>query len=412
LLYGGLFLLAGVLLLGLNVIFFRHNQSYTKLRLLEAARADPVLRQSLSRLGNLDVQERINRADRNTAEHNLIVSSLEGLGVMVVISGGLGWLIAGRILRPITAITAAAKAASEHNLNERVGLEGPDDELKNLADTFDSLMIRLDAAFAAQRRFVANASHELRTPLAIMRTAIDVTLAKPDRTPAQLEAMATKVRAATERAERLVGGLLVLARSDRGIDARETLNLAAVAKETVDLFAADAEGDAIRIHTMLSPTSTTGDAALLQRMVENLVENAIRHNNAQGYVEIATSTVDDRAILTIANTGPEIEDREVDSLFEPFRRKNAARTQSDRGIGLGLSIVASVVTAHDGRVEARPRPGGGLIVTVDLVAARQPPTPPGGAWRDGDPRMARAIRTFGELSVAPKPGHSRSGPFA
>jgi signal transduction histidine kinase len=380
-LYGGLFLLAGILLLGLNVVFFQHSLNFTKQHLLQAARINPAIRQSLSKLDNGgDSQERaLQKSDRGTAEHQLIESSLEALAIMVILAGGLGWLAASRSLRPVKAITAAAKAASEHNLDERVALDGPDDELKELADTFDNLMGRLDAAFASQRRFVANASHELRTPLTVMRTAIDVTLAKPDRTPAQLEEMATKVRAASQRSERLIEALLVLARSDRGIDSRDPVDLGVLADEALQLFADQAQAAGITIQTSLQPAQTCGDSALLERTVENLVENAIRHNIPGGRVHITTATTDQKAALTISNTGPQIDDDDIPRLFEPFQRKRPVRTGSDRGVGVGLSIVASVAAAHHGHVSAEPRPGGGLDITLTLP----PPV-------EGSPTVARA----------------------
>jgi signal transduction histidine kinase len=304
---------------------------------------------------------------RAAALSHLLDVSVAGLAAMAVVSALLGWIMAGRVLRPVHAITAAARRASEENLGERIALAGPDDELKELADTFDSMLGRLDAAFASQRRFVANASHELRTPLTVMRTAIDVTLAKPERTPAQLEAMAAEVRQATGQAERLVEALLTLARSDSGTGPRSVLDLAVLAEDALDAATPAIEAGSLRVTSELAPGLTVGDPVLVERLVGNLVDNAVRHNVPGGWLAVASGSGEGGAFVSVANSGPVIDEAEVAALFEPFyRRYKHAGPDAPEGSGLGLSIAASVVRAHHGRIAATPVPDGGLKVTVLL----------------------------------------------
>jgi signal transduction histidine kinase len=296
---------------------------------------------------------------------HLLDYSLAALAALVVGSAWLGWIVAGRALRPVHAITAAARRASEENLGERIALAGPDDELKELADTFDAMLARLDAAFASQQRFVANASHELRTPLTVMRTAIDVTLAKPGRTPAQLEAMAVEVRHAADRAEALIEALLTLARSDRGTGPREPLDVAVLAEDALDAAAQAIRAHPVAVQAVLAPAPAVGDPVLVERLVTNLIDNAVRHNVPDGWVQVATGTRAGMAFIDVANGGPLIPPELVPSLFEPFRRLSD-RAGSPDGMGLGLSIVRSVALAHRGQATARPRPAGGLEITVSL----------------------------------------------
>jgi signal transduction histidine kinase len=304
-------------------------------------------------------------SQRDEATRQLLLYSLVGLGIMGIVSGAVGWLVAGRALRPVHAITGAARRASEENLGERLALDGPDDELKELADTYDALLARLDAAFASQRRFVANASHELRTPLTVMRTAIDVTLAKPDRTPAQLEDMAAEVRTAVDRAEALIEALLTLARSDRGVTGREQADLAVLAEDALDGAARAIRAGSLRVESSLPPAPVCGDLVLLDRLVANLVDNAVRHNQPGGWIQVATGMRGDAAYLAVTNGGPKIDPELAPLLFEPFRRLGD-QSAGPSGAGLGLSIVRSVAAAHQGNVIARSRPAGGLDVSVLL----------------------------------------------
>ena len=242
-------------------------------------------------------------------------------------------------------------------------VSGPRDELRELADTFDDMLERLDTAFAAQRRFVANASHELRTPLTVMRTAIDVTLAKPSPTVQQLTDMAARVQRSIDRAESMVEALLTLALSDQGKLSTEFTDLATWAEDAIDAAAPDIERLDLHVEVKLDPAETTGDPQLLQRMIANLVDNAVRHNEPGGWIRLRTGSRDAAVYLEIANSGPFIPDDAVPSLFEPFRRMEA-RTGVRDGVGLGLSIARSVVTAHRATVTARSQPVGGLDISV------------------------------------------------
>jgi signal transduction histidine kinase len=313
----------------------------------------------------------------------LVTRSGLALAVMAVASMGLGWLMAGRILRPLKRITTTARRLSGSNLHERIRLRGPDDELKELADTFDRMLDRLDAAFAAQRRFVANASHELRTPLTIVRTEVDVALADPDATARQLRAMAERVREASQRSERLIESLLLLARSERRPDAGDPLDLASAATDALDALPAEVRGRELAVETTLEPAVVAGDRALLERLVANLVENAVRHNVNRGWVRVTTGTTAGQATVTVANSGAVIPPEEVAGLLEPFRRRSRARSGDDRGAGLGLSIVRAVTESHGGHLTVSARPAGGLEVHVELPAARlETPAGGAGAWYD------------------------------
>jgi signal transduction histidine kinase len=322
------------------------------------------------------------RAQRERALSDLLAFSLVGLGVMTVASGGLGWFMSGRVLRPVRVITETARRASEQHLGERLALTGPRDELKELADTFDDMLERLDAAFATQRRFVANASHELRTPLTVMRTAIDVTLAKPSPTARQLTDMAVRVRRSIDRAETMIEALLTLAVSDQGKLSTEFTDLATWAEDAIDAAAPEIERLDLRLDTELDPAETTGDPQLLERMIWNLVSNAVHHNEPGGWITLRTGSQEAAVYLEIANSGPFITDDAVASLFEPFRRMEA-RTGARDGVGLGLSIARSVVIAHRATVTARSQPAGGLAISVviphsrgaDQDALRPPPRP-------------------------------------
>jgi signal transduction histidine kinase len=303
------------------------------------------------------------QAQRADALRNLLMISLAGLGVMTIASGGLGWYMSGRVLGPVRVITQTARRASEQHLGQRLALTGARDELRELADTFDDMLERLDAAFDTQRRFVANASHELRTPLTVMRTAIDVTLAKPSPTARQLTDMAARVRRSVDKAETMIEALLTLAVSDQGKLSTEFTDLATWAEDAIAAAAPEIERLNLHLDTKLDPAETTGDPRLLERMISNLVDNAVWHNEPGGWIRLRTGTSHAAVYLEIANSGPFIPDDAVPSLFEPFRRMEA-RTSVRDGAGLGLSIARSVVTAHHGTVTASSQPDGGLDITV------------------------------------------------
>jgi signal transduction histidine kinase len=306
-----------------------------------------------------------NQRDRTL--NTLLVASLIGLGVATLASAALGWFVSGRALRPVRSITDTARRASELQLGERLALTGPDDELKELADTFDLMLERLDAAFASQQRFVANAAHELRTPLTAMRTAIEVTLAKPERTAEQLEAMVARVQRSVDRAERTVEALLTLAISDRGpATPQDEVDLAVAAEDALDAAAPALAERGVTVDAALQPAPVRGDRVLLERMIANLVDNAVRHNQRDGWIHVTTAQrPGGAALFQIANTGPEVPAELIPTLFEPFGRA-AQRLNAADGVGLGLSIARAIAVAHGALITARSRDGGGLEVSVEL----------------------------------------------
>jgi signal transduction histidine kinase len=305
---------------------------------------------------------------RGDALAALRIASAIGLGILAIAAAGLGWLASGRALRPMRSITEAARRASELRLGQRLALAGPDDEFKQLADTFDVMLERLDAAFTSQKRFVANAAHELRTPLTAMRTAIEVTLSKPTRTPDQLEAMAARVKRSVERAEGIVEALLTLATSELGPAAPEAIDLATAAEDALDATHAAIDQRDIKVDAALEPALARGDRVLLERMIANLVENAVRHNKPGGWIGIRTIQQAGSAVFEIANTGPSIAAEQIPTLFEPFARAKHRLNHSD-GVGLGLSIANTIARAHNATITARPRPGGGLEMSVTIPAS-------------------------------------------
>ena len=307
------------------------------------------------------------RHQRDVTLSHLLQYSLITLAVVIALAAILGWIVAGRALRPVHRITEAARAASDRNLSARVALRGPRDELHELAETFDEMLDRLQVAFEGQKRFIANASHELRTPLAVMRATVDVVLDNPDSTPADLRGMATDVRAAVDHAEHLIAALLILARNERGLTVHDEVDFATVAEDILETVGL---GDR-RVHATLEPAVISGDQVLVERLVANLVDNAVRYNGAAGDIWISTSTVAGRSHLTVANTGPLITPADADRIFQPFQRLNDDRA-SHEGFGLGLTIVASIAAVHGGIATARPRDDGGLSITVTIPSAGSP----------------------------------------
>lgn len=304
------------------------------------------------------------RHQRDVTLSHLLQYSLVTLAVVLALAAVLGWIVAGRVLRPVHRITAAARAASERNLSARVALRGPRDELHELADTFDEMLDRLESAFDTQQRFIANASHELRTPLAVMRATVDVVLDDPDSTPDDLREMAADICAAVDHAEHLIAALLMLARNERGLTVRDEVDLAAIAEGVLDT----ARPRDRRVHPSLEPALISGDAVLAERLVANLVDNAGRYNVAAGDIWISTRTVDGSGQLIVENTGTLISPEDAARLFEPFQRLDD-RVSHD-GFGLGLTIVASIATVHGGTARASPRNDGGLSVTVTFPSVR------------------------------------------
>jgi signal transduction histidine kinase len=306
---------------------------------------------------------------RSAELDSLLTKSGIALAIMGFVSVGLGWLISGRALRPVRTMSLRAHGISERNLHERLALEGPHDELKELGDTFDALLARLEKAFESQRRFVSNASHELRTPITLERTLVEVALADPDASADTLRETCRRVLAAGEEQERLIEALLTLAPSQRGIASREQLDLGAIASEVIG----QVESNGVRLEPRLAEADIAGDHRLVERLVANLVDNAVKYNEHGGWVAVWTGMREGTPTLEVANTGPAIAQEQVGALLEPFRRLNGDRSSTrDSGSGLGLSIVDAIATAHGAQLLAVPRRDGGLRVQVTFPARPAP----------------------------------------
>jgi signal transduction histidine kinase len=327
-------------------------------------------------------------AARSDELNQLVTDSAIALAIMAAASTALGWVVAGRVLQPLRTITGTARRISASNLHQRLALDGPDDELTDLGKTFNGLLARLERSFTAQRQFVTNASHELRTPLARQRTLVEVALRDPDPTVGSLQHTMQRVLATGEEQERLIEALLTLARSQRGLDQREPIDLAAITTSALAATGPEAHSRDVQVNASLGPAPARGDERLAERLAANLVDNAVRHNTPGGRVEVATSIRSGRSVLSVSNTGPVIAPEQVETLFQPFGRLETARTSRD-GLGLGLSIVVAIADAHDADLRARPLPGGGLEVEIHF-----PPVP------DQPP---------GQLTAQPRPGSAASG---
>jgi signal transduction histidine kinase len=306
-------------------------------------------------------------AEAHDLSTRLLTQYAIALAGIVLLAGVVGWLVAGRVLAPLRRITATARRVSEERLDERIALTGPDDELRELGETLDAMLDRLQAAVDAQRRFVANASHELRSPLTIIRTEADVTLADPDADVEQLRAMGEVVLEATDRTEALLDGLLVLARTQRELRADRPVDLAVLLRRAASQVAREASVARVALQVRAEPALVLGDEPLLERLAANLAENAVRHNEPGGVAQLEVRVTDGEAVLRVRNTGAPIPQEAVRRLAQPFERLDrAVRTP---GTGLGLSIVRAVADAHGGRLMLRPRPGGGLEAEVRLPLA-------------------------------------------
>jgi len=315
---------------------------------------------------------RVNIDHRSLDAGDFLVASCILLVALVGASVLIGWLVAGRVLRPLRVMTAATRRISERNLHERLALAGPDDELKNLGDTIDSLLARLESAFDSQRRFIASASHELRTPLMLSQTLLQVALADPDITVDSLRAACQEVIDADKYQARLIDALLILARSQRGLDRREPVDLTAAVNDALDAQEAAAAARGLRVDATLDKARVPGDARLVSRLAANLVDNAIRYNITGGLVAVKLAASANRAVLTVTNTGAVVPPLQASRLLEPFQRAAPDRTASPDGLGLGLSIVADIARAHEAGLEVRPQPEGGLAVTVSFPAWEGP----------------------------------------
>jgi signal transduction histidine kinase len=325
----------------------------------------PPLAQAQARILQLQYQvtalsDRVNA----TNPHSLLIAMVTGLGIMAVLSIILGWLVAGRTLRPLRVMTETTRQLSEDDLHRRLAMPGRRDELKDLADTIDGLLARLQAAFDAQRQFVANASHELRTPLTLERTTLEVALADPAASVATLRSACEEVLAVGQQQEQLIEALLTLARSQRGLDRQEPFDLADVAARVLDARRPAAQALALNIAATLAPAPVTGDPGLAERLVANLADNALRYNRPGGHVQVMTGTADGHAFLRVANTGPQVPAAQVQRLLQAFQRMSPDRAAEAGGSGLGLSIVAAIAKAHGAVLSAHPGPDGGLNVEV------------------------------------------------
>lgn len=414
LLYGGLFLVCGAALLAITYTLVAHAtvQRTGPRELLDRGPVNPPANlrsigprfihappnrtispktkrvrfpppQAVARIGKDLLKSRAGRSvvftvgsnQRISDLHQLIGESGIALGIMAIISALLGWVVAGRALRPLRTMTATAQQISEANLHERLAMSGPRDELRQLADTIDGLLARLQAAFDAQRRFVANASHELRTPLTTARALLEMVMSDPRATVETFRATCEQVLEEGEQQEQLIDALLALAHGQRGIDRRQLVDLAEVARDVVDAHETELAVQGLILEVSLGRAPILGDRRLVERLVSNLVENAIRHNVPHGTVGLSVDAADGKAELRVFNTGTEIPITEVERLVQPFQRLGADRVGYRDGVGLGLSIVAAIADAHDAKLAVRPRAAGGLDVEVWFPLAAAPALP-------------------------------------
>ena len=372
LLYSGLTMLLGTLLLVLTFLFVNYSST---IEVGSSATAHPAPIRLVKPAGRVAIHlvpapHSVAVRQRNADLGRLLAVSWLGLALTTLGSALIGWFAAGRVLRPVRAITETARTISAGNLHQRLALSGPDDEFKRLGETLDDLLARLQASFEAQRRFVANASHELRTPLTVERTMLQVALANPDATVQTLRATCEELLTTGAEQERLLEGLLTLASSERGLEQREALDLADLAGTALDAHHADIERLGLTIDRTLDPAPTVGDPVLVRRLIANLIDNAMDHNVTGGEVQVHTGIENGASILTVVNGGEPIPAGETDRLLEPFQRLDSGRAADARGHhGLGLSIVRAIADAHNAVLTVRARPAGGLAVTVRFAGA-------------------------------------------
>ncbi|HEV7162535.1 MAG TPA: HAMP domain-containing sensor histidine kinase [Solirubrobacteraceae bacterium] len=380
-LYGGVFLILGAILL--TIAYAGGSASFSRRSVVQAVSGtvvkpgseptpttpsgEPEEPTSLSVTPQSQQEEKLGAIAVNvhgSDQHRMLIWSGLALAIMAVISMVLGWLLAGRSLRPLQTITAAARRISASSLHERLALAGPHDELRELGDTFDELLGRLESSFDAQRQFVANASHELRTPLTLERAILDVTLADPAAGTASLRSACERVLAIGEQQEHMIDALLTLARSERGVEHCEPLLLDELTREILREHDDEIARRGLRLESKLQPAPVAGDRRLIERLVANLLDNAIRHNNHDGWVTVASAIEAGDAVLTASNSGSVIAPEQLPSLVRPFQRLGAERTSHDGGHGLGLSIVDAIATAHGATLAVHAQPAGGLRVEV------------------------------------------------
>jgi signal transduction histidine kinase len=349
LVYWALFVVSGAALLAITLALFQGSRTVHAL----GSATPPLVEQHRSAL------------------HELLIVSGIALGIMAVPSVALGWLVAGRFLRPLRTITTTTRHISATNLQERLNLAGPDDELKELGDTFDDLLARLERSFQFERRFVANASHELRTPLATMRASLDVAMAKPGPVPPQTIALADRLRRELDRVDRLLESFLTLAQAQYGpVGEQSTCSLRDIVSGAIERSAGGISQMEINVEQEEGPEAWVfGSETLLSRMVENLIDNAVKHNEPGGWVRVKTPVEEPLVRLVVENGGPALAQEEVEDLTQPFRRLGEERTGSDRGSGLGLSIVQSIAEVHGGTLDLHALSDGGLRVIIALPLA-------------------------------------------
>ncbi len=403
LVYGGLFLLSGIALLTItnllarevtqNDYYFRESNGV----IVTGPSGSPTVRPP----ANLPppLQSQINQIETQALRQHdadlkqLLVGSGIALAIMTVGSLAIGWVVAGRVLSPVRAITTTARRISANNLHERLALGGPDDEFKALGDTLDGLLGRLEASFESQRNFVANASHELRTPITFQHTLIQVALADPNANADSLRSVCKEVLASGEEQERIIEALLTLAGSAQGLDHREPFDLAAIAKDVMRTPSPEIERRCLHVNTAIQPAPIMGDPRLIRRLVANLVDNAVHHNVQGGRVEIATRTKGNRAVFSVENSGPKVPAGEVEQLFRPFQRPGRVRASHQNGHGFGLSIVQAIAIAHGAELVAKSRPKGGLAIELTFSAAAFEPKATRAAGVRH--RSTRRVRTTG-----------------
>jgi len=396
LLYGGLFLACGAALLAITYTLVDHatvtngpfrafvdatrpppsasRPSFERAAITQVAHPpksglpEPIQKLLKTRSGQRAIFT-VGSVQRISDLHQLVIESSIALAIMAIISGALGWVVAGRVLAPLRTMTTATQQMSEANLHERLAMSGPPDELRQLADTIDGLLGRLEGAFDAQRRFVANASHELRTPLTTVRALLEMVLGDPRATVRTFRTTCQQVLEESEQQEQLIDALLALAQGQRGIDAREQFDLAAIAGEVVGAHEGEAAARGVHIDASLETGPIAGDRRLIGRLVSNLIDNALRYNQPDGSARVAVRAGVGEVDLTVANTGPVVPADEVDRLLQPFQRLAGDRVGHREGLGLGLSIVAAVANAHDAPLDIRPGAEGGLDITVRFARA-------------------------------------------
>ena len=359
LLYSGMFLVLGTVLIAIILVLFRSGTVIGSSS--RAITVSPVGSGTLVR----DPFSQQHAADTG----RLLAIAWLTLALTAVASAPLGWFAAGRTLRPLRQMASAARNISAGNLHDRLALTGPRDEFRQLGDTIDDLLARLEAAFAAQRRFVANAAHELRTPLTLERTLLQVALADPNATEASLRTTCEELLQSGRNQERLLEGLLTLATGERGLERREWFDLAPLAQRSLDAVQPEIESRRLHMRMSLAPARILGDPALVQRLFANLLDNAVRYNREDGRVEVETATASSGTTLRVANSGPVVPPEAVERLFEPFHRHGTERVAANGHYGLGLSIARAIATAHGATITAEAPSDGGLVVVVVFPAA-------------------------------------------